>query len=312
MDLTARIGSVTLPNPVMAASGCFGTGAELLGVVDASRLGAVVTKSLSAAPHAGNPAPRLVPTSGGGMLNAVGLQNPGVDHWVGNELPLLLGAGVRVVGSIWGRTVDEYTDAAGRIAPVAGDLVALEVNVSCPNLESPGDMFAHHPDQAAAVVRAVRARLDPLPVWVKLSPNQPSPVPVARAVVDAGADAVTLTNTLLGMVVDVARRRPHLGNGTGGLSGPPLRPVAVRCVHDVRAAFPSLPIVGVGGISRVEHALEHIMAGANAVQVGAAHFADPQSGVRIVRQLRRWCRRHRVRTLGDLVGAAQEAREVSR
>ena len=304
VDLRTEIGEVVLPNPVLAASGCFGAGAELLGVVDPSRLGAVVSKSMSFAPWEGNPAPRLAPAPGGGMLNAVGLQNPGVEHWAKEELPRLLSAGARVVASIWGTSVDEYIATAKRVGVLAEDLVAVEVNVSCPNLESPGEMFAHSPIHTAAVVRAVKKEVAPLPVWAKLSPNLPSVVEVARAAADAGADALVLVNTLIGLLLDVERRVPLLGNGTGGLSGPPLHPIALRAVYECAQALPGFPLVGVGGVSRPSHAVAFFLAGASAVELGAAHLADPAAGVKLVRSLRRWCRRHKVCTTAELVGTA--------
>jgi len=302
-DVTAEVGRVTLPNPVMAASGCFGTGAELLGVVDATRLGAVVTKSMSAQPWPGNPPPRLAPAAGG-MLNSVGLQNPGVHHWLRDELPPLAEMGVRVVASIWGRSLTEYEKVAEPLSPVAGILTAVEVNLSCPNLSGGSHLFAHDPAAAAEVVAAVAERVDPLPVWAKLSPNVASVVPAARACAEAGADAVVLTNTLIGMEIDVKARRPVLGNGTGGLSGPPLRPVALRMVAEVAAALPDLPIVGVGGISRVDHAVQFAMAGASAVAIGTAHLADPHAGVRLAAALPRRLRRLRLPSWSDARGLA--------
>lgn len=307
-SLETSVGAVRLDNPVMAASGCFGTGAELLGTVDASRLGAVVTKSMSAESWAGNPPPRLHPAAGG-MLNAVGLQNPGVGPWLAESLPLLVDAGVRVVASIWGHDVDGYAAVAAAIAasPLSDRVAAVEVNLSCPNLSAGagrGHMFAHDPDATAEVVAAVVRDLGATPVWAKLSPNVASPVPAAGAAADAGAAAVVLTNTLIGMAIDQAGLRPVLANGTGGLSGPPLRPVALRMVHETHAALPDLPIVGVGGISTAGHVVEYLAAGASAVQVGAAHLVDPRAGVRIVGKLPAALRRCKRRCVADVVGAA--------
>lgn len=310
-SLETRVGGVRLDNPVMAASGCFGTGAELLGTVDASRLGAVVTKSMSARPWAGNPPPRLHPVAGG-MLNAVGLQNPGVAAWLEGALPALVAAGVRVVASIWGHTVDDYAAVAAAVAPAgaAGHVAAVEVNLSCPNLGAgSAHMFAHDPAATAAVVAAVVAEVGALAVWAKLSPNVTTPVSAAEAAAGSGAAAVVLTNTLIGMAIDDRTLRPVLANGTGGLSGPPLRPVALRMVHEVHAALPTVPIVGVGGISTAGHVVEYLAAGASAVQVGAAHLADPRAGVRIVRKLPRALARCGRRSVADVVGAAhREAR----
>lgn len=304
-SLETSVGGVRLDNPVMAASGCFGTGAELLGTVDASRLGAVVTKSMSSQPWPGNPPPRLHPAAGG-MLNSVGLQNPGVGTWLADALPALVAAGVRVVASIWGHDVDGYGEVAAAIAGSA--VTAVEVNLSCPNLSSGGSagdhMFAHDPDATAAVVAAVVDELGPVPVWAKLSPNVTSPVAAAGSAAAAGAAAVVLTNTLVGLAIDQRTLRPVLSNVTGGLSGPPLRPVALRMVYEVRAALPELPIVGVGGITSAGHAVEFLAAGASAVQVGAAHLADPRAGVRIVGKLPAALGHCGARSVTEVVGAA--------
>lgn len=308
VDSQVEIGGTVLPAPVMASSGCFGTGAELLGTVEVGLLGAVVTKSLSPEPWPGNPPPRLVPAGGGGMLNSVGLQNPGVHHWVAEELPRLLGAGARVVASIWGRTLEEFRAAAQTLvdsgAARDGGIVAVEVNLSCPNVEAAGDMFAHDPGRVGEILEAVTDALGELPAWAKLSPNVPSAVAAAAAARDAGAAAVVLVNTLIAMAIDIETGRPVLGNVTGGLSGPPLRPVAVRHVHDVYAALPGLPVIGVGGVVRAKHAVELMMAGACAVQMGTAHLADPRAGIKCQRDLVRWCARRGVRRVADLTGAA--------
>jgi dihydroorotate dehydrogenase (NAD+) catalytic subunit len=303
-DLSTTVGSVTLANPVMTAAGTAGTGPELAAYLDLAGLGAMVVKSLSVEPWAGNPAPRLHPTSAG-MLNSVGLQNPGVAVWLDRDLPWLVERGVTVVASIWGRSVEDYRRVAAAIAAAPpGAIAAVEVNVSCPNVEDRGKMFAHAPDSAAAVLVATEEC--GLPRWAKLSPNVADLRPIVEAVAAAGAEAVTLVNTLLGMVVDVEARRPALGAGGGGLSGEAIRPVAVRAVHEVRAAFPELGIVGVGGIARGVHAVEHLMAGADAVQVGTATFADPRAPARILAELGSWLDAHRVPTVRTLVSAAQE------
>ncbi len=300
VDLSTRVGSVELANPVMTAAGTAGTGAELAAYLDRGALGAMVVKSLSPEPWAGNPGPRLHPTAAG-MINAVGLHNPGVAAWVERDLPGLRAAGVTVVASVWGRTVEEFGRAAEGLAGVDG-ITAVEVNVSCPNLEDRGRMFAHHPDAAACVLAATAACGRPR--WAKLSPNVADLVPVVAAVTEAGAEAVTLVNTVLGLVIDVERRRPVLGHGGGGLSGDAIRPVAVRAVHDVRSAFADLPIVGVGGVSRGVHAVELMMAGADAVQVGTATFADPAAPTRVLAELADWCAAHGITATADLTGAA--------
>lgn len=301
VDLSTRIGPVTLPNPVMTASGTAGHGDELARAFPLASLGAIVVKSLSAAPWAGNPSPRLHPIPAG-MINSVGLQNPGVEAWLEHDLPALERLGARVVASIWGRTVDEYADAARLLHDAPGSVVAVEVNVSCPNIEDRRRMFAHSPSAAAEVIDAAAAAGRPR--WAKLSPNVTDIVEIASAVVGAGADALTLINTVMGMVIDPVVQRPVLGAGGGGMSGPAIRPVAVRAIYDVHAALPDVPIVGVGGVARGEHAAELLVAGASAVQVGTATFADPEAPAKVLAGLQRWCRRHGVRRLDELIGAA--------
>jgi dihydroorotate dehydrogenase (NAD+) catalytic subunit len=300
IDLTTRVGSVVLRNPVMTASGTAGHGAELARYMDLSSLGAVVVKSLSAEPWAGNPAPRLHETTGG-MLNSVGLQNPGVETWLEHELPDLLATGAAVVASIWGFTVEAYEKAATMLAGVDG-VVAVEVNVSCPNVEDRRRMFAHSAAATAEVISA--ASRAGLPRWAKLSPNVTDLVEIASAAMGAGADALTLINTVMGMAIDPTTRRPRLGAGGGGLSGAAIRPIAVRAVYECRAALPDAPIVGVGGVSRGEHAVELLMAGADAVQVGTATFADPRAPARALGELEKWCRRNGVARISDVRGAA--------
>ncbi len=301
MDLRTRVGSVELANPVMTASGTAGHGAELARHVDLASLGAVVVKSLSAEAWAGNPAPRVHETPAG-MLNSVGLQGPGVEHWLAHELPSLVETGATVVASIWGRTVDDYAKAAAMMADAPAEVVAVEVNLSCPNLDHrSGEMFAQRPEAAAAAIEASSACRRP--VWAKLTPAVANLVEVADAVARAGADAVTLINTVPGLALDIDSRRPRLGGGGGGLSGPAIHPVAVRAVHDVHAALRDLPIVGVGGVAGAVDAVELIMAGASAVQVGTATFADPRAVGRIARDLESWCRSHGIRTITELIGA---------
>ena len=302
VDLATSVGTVELPNPVMTAAGTSGHGAELSAHLDLSELGAVVVKSLAAFPWDGNPPPRVA-AAGLGMINSVGLQGPGVEAWRRDDLPPLARTGARVVASIWGRTVADYVSAAELLRGAGREgVVAVEVNVSCPNLEDRSRMFAHSPEQTAAVVAAVAGC--GLPVWAKLSPNTDALVDVAVAARDAGAAAVTLVNTLLGMVVDVERRRPRLGAGGGGVSGPPLHPVAVRAVFDVHAAVPTLPVVGAGGVVDAVTAVELLMAGASAVQVGTATFADPRAVLRVRDDLVRWCARHGVARVSELTGCA--------
>ena len=300
---SVTVGSVTLPNPVMTASGTAGHGTELAGYFDLEELGFVVVKSLSVEPWPGNPSPRVHGTSSG-MINSVGLQNPGIESWIEDDLPALLSHGARVVVSIWGRSIDEYREAATRLAEVEG-ITAVEVNVSCPNLESRGDMFAHDPNSCEAAISA--SLISGLPTWAKLSPNVTDIVSIAKAAMGAGAEALTLTNTLFGMVINPQTLRPVLGNGGGGLSGPSIRPVAVRAVYDVYQSLGPVPIIGVGGITKAEHAVEFLAAGASAVQVGSAHFADPKASLRVLRGLQKWCRKHEITSLRSIIGAAHES-----
>ncbi len=284
----------------MTASGTAGHGAELARYGDLSALGAVVVKSVSAEPWPGNPAPRLVPVEAG-MLNAVGLQGPGVEAWLANDLPALVATGATVVASVWGRSVEEFAKAAALLAGAAG-LAAVEVNVSCPNIEDRSRMFAHSPSATAEAVDAAGAA--GLARWAKLSPNVADLSEIASAALGAGAEGLTLVNTLLGMAIDTEHRRPALGAGGGGLSGPAARPVAVRAVWECRAAFPTAGIVGVGGVADGADAVELLLAGADAVQVGTATFADPRAAWKVVGGLSRWCRHHQVGAVRELVAAA--------
>jgi dihydroorotate dehydrogenase (NAD+) catalytic subunit len=290
-DLRTRLGSVELPNPVMTAAGTSGHGAELGSYFDLGDLGAVVVKSLSAGPWAGSPSPRVCPVPGG-MLNGVGLQGPGIEAWAADDLGGLGGlerAGARVVVSIWGRRVDDYAEAASLLAAAlrgrSANVVAVEVNVSCPNLEDRSRMFAHSPQATAAAIKA--AAKCGLPLWAKLSPNTSDLIEVAGAARDAGAEALTLVNTLLGLAIDERTWRPSLGAGGGGLSGPALHSVALRAVFDCRSAYPDVPIIGVGGIADGAGAMRMLLAGAQAVQVGTATLADPRAPVRVLAGLRR-------------------------
>lgn len=299
-DLRTRVGSVVLPNPVMTASGTAGHGDELGRYLDLGALGAVVVKSLSAEPWPGNPAPRLQETPAG-MLNSIGLQGPGVEAWIEHELPALAATGARVVASIWGTSVEGYAKAAAMIAAAPEVVVAVEVNLSCPNVEARRNMFAH---SAAATREAMEATAGcGRPRWAKLSPNVTDIIEIASAALAGGAEALTLINTVMGMAIDPETRTFRLAAGGGGLSGAAIHPVAVRAVHDCRAAFPDAPIVGVGGVRSGADAVELLLAGANAVQVGTATFADPRAPARVLSELQAWCRRHRVSTLDELIGA---------
>jgi len=284
-----RIGAVTLAQPVMTASGTAGHAAELAPYMDLSAIGAVVVKSLYHSPWPGNTAPRVHPLPAG-MINAVGLQGPGVEQWISHDLPALEAAGATVVASIWGRSVDDYARAAEMLIPVASRITALEVNLSCPNLEGRGGIIAHDVEVSSAVIAA--CRVAGLPMWAKLSPNTDRIVDVAIAVVAAGADALTLINTVVGMAIDVETARPVLGNGGGGVSGRAIHAVALRAVHDVRKELRDVPIVGVGGISTGVEAIAMMQAGANAVQVGTASFLRPDASLRVLNDMHHWMSRH--------------------
>lgn len=302
--MAVSVGSVRLPNPVMTASGTGGHGAELEAYQPLGELGAVVVKSLLADPWPGNPAPRVHATPAG-MLNSVGLQGPGVAAWLADDLPGLTATGARVVASIWGRSVEDYARASAALAEAPDAVVAVEVNLSCPNTEAGRDLFAHDPADTARVVTATAACGRPR--WAKLSPNTPLVVDVARAAAHAGAEAVTLANTVMGMAIDPETRTYRLGAGErgGGLSGAAIHPVAVRVVHDVHRAEPDLPIVGVGGVVDGPSAVELLLAGARAVQVGTASFADPRAPSRVRDDLEHWCRRRGVLSVAELSGGVR-------
>ena len=299
LDLSTSVGSVRLRTPVMTASGTAGHGAELAAYGALADLGAVVTKSLSPEPWPGNAAPRVRELAAG-MLNSVGLQGPGLAAWLDEDLPALRAAGATVVASIWGRTVEEFEKAASMLAGAA--VAAVEVNVSCPNLHDGSRMFAQSPSATAEALDAAAGA--GVARWAKLSPTTPDLLEVARAALDAGAEALTLVNTLSGMSIDIERRRPALGAGTGGVSGPALHPVAVRAVFECRAAFPGTPIVGAGGIMDELDAIEMLMAGADAGEVGTAIFRDPRAPWKITEGIVRWCRHHGIRSLDEVRGAA--------
>jgi len=297
IDTAVQVGSVRLGAPVMTASGTVGYGTEFAEYLDFGALGAVVTKSLAPYEWPGNPAPRLHPTAAG-MMNAVGLQGPGVRFWLDH----LAATGATIVASIWGRSVDDYAAAAALLADAPASVVAVEVNLSCPNLEGRGSIFAHDVALSAEVVAATAACGRPR--WAKLSANTDRIVEVADAVVDAGAEAVTCINTLLGLAYDPDTLAPALGAGGGGLSGRAIHPVAVRAVHDVHQALPDVPIVGVGGVASGWDAIEFLLAGACAVQVGTASFADPSAAQRVQAEMIAWAERRGVSRLRDIAALA--------
>ena len=302
-DLTTHLGKLALPNPVLTASGCAAAGRELDQFFDVAALGAVVTKSIQLAPRSGRPTPRMAETASG-MLNSIGLQGPGIDSFLEHDLPWLHAKGARAVVSIAGGSVEEYAELAGRLRGAPG-LSAVEVNISCPNVADRGQVFACDARAAASVVAAVRARsAADVPIFAKLSPDVTDIVAIARACVDAGADGLSMINTLLGMSIDTHTMRPHLGGLTGGLSGPAIKPVALRCVWQVHAALPEVPIIGMGGIRTGLDALEMILAGARAIAVGTATFGDPGAPARVLTELRHALVDRGFSTVADAVGHA--------
>ncbi len=303
VDLTTRLADATLPNPVMTASGCAAAGRELAQFFDVAELGAVVTKSIMLDPRSGRPTPRMAETPSG-MLNSIGLQGPGIDGFLARDLPWLAQQKARAVVSIAGSTLGEYSELARRVGN-SPSVSAVEVNISCPNVENRGLVFACDPYQAAKVISVVRRETPRgIPVLAKLSPDVTSIVDVARSVVEVGADGLVMINTLLGLTIDPDTLRPLLGGVTGGLSGPAIRPVAVRCVWQVHQAMPDVPIVGVGGIRTGYDALEFMLAGASAVQVGTVIFNDPSAPVRILGELRGELEERGFERAADAVGFA--------
>lgn len=292
------IGGLTLKNPVMSASGTFGYGEEYDGYLDLNRLGAIVVKGLSLNPREGNPPPRVVETASG-MLNAVGLQNVGAEEFIDKKLPYLRTIKAAVVANIFGESVDEYVKVA-EILDGAEGVDALEVNISCPNVKKGGVAFGSDPILAGEVTRAVKG-VSRLPVIVKLTPNVTDITKIAASVEDAGADALSLINTLTGMSIDIEKRAPHLKNITGGLSGPAIKPVALRMVWETVGAV-SIPVIGVGGIMSASDALEFLIAGARAVQVGTANFINPSAAADIVDGIERYLSDTNLDDINDLIG----------
>lgn len=299
VELGVDVGAgLRLRNPVIAASGTFGYGLEFAGVTDLRALGAIVVKGLSLEPTRGHPAPRILETPAG-MLNAIGLQNIGVRAFIEEKLPALRRYDTPIVANCWGHEPAEFAEVAARLADAEG-LAAVEINVSCPNKKEWGRIIATDPDLTREVVRAVRARCR-LPLWVKLSPNVTDIVTFARVAEEEGADAISLINTLVGLAVDLDSRRPVLTNGTGGLSGPAVKPIALRMVRDVAAAV-RIPVLGMGGIMSGDDALEFLLVGARAVQVGTASFIDPTATARIARELAAGLRARRCHDVNTWIG----------
>jgi len=303
VDMSTTLGNAWFPSPIFTASGCASSGKELAQFFPLNSIGAVVTKSVMSKPRHGRPTPRMAETPSG-MLNSIGLQGPGIDAFLANDVPWLLEQKARVVVSIAGETIEEYSTLARKLRSISG-LSAVEVNISCPNVENRGLVFACDPDASRRVIDGVRKTIGgELPIIAKLSPDVTNLPEIAKGVVDAGADALALINTVLGMVINLDTMKPHLGGKTGGLSGPAIRPVAVRAIYQVHAALPSTPILGMGGVASGRDALELILAGASGVSIGTASFGNPTALIKIQSELRDLLAARGFATLKDAVGFA--------
>jgi dihydroorotate dehydrogenase (NAD+) catalytic subunit len=309
VDMSTTLGSAWFPSPIFTASGCASSGKELAQFFALKDIGAVVTKSVMTKPRHGRPTPRMAETPSG-MLNSIGLQGPGIDSFLANDVPWLLEQKARVIVSIAGETIEEYATLARKLRSVSG-LSAVEVNISCPNVENRGLVFACDPDASRRVIDGVRKTIGgELPIIAKLSPDVTDLPSIARGVVDAGADALALINTVLGMVINLDSMRPHLGGKTGGLSGPAIKPVAVRAIYQVHAALPHVPILGMGGVSNGRDALELILAGASGVSVGTASFGNPTALIQIRDELQTLLAARGFATLSQSVGYAHREESI--
>jgi dihydroorotate dehydrogenase (NAD+) catalytic subunit len=309
VDMSTTLGSAWFPSPIFTASGCASSGKELAQFFALKDIGAVVTKSVMTKPRHGRPTPRMAETPSG-MLNSIGLQGPGIDSFLANDVPWLLEQKTRVIVSIAGETIEEYATLARKLRSVSG-LSAVEVNISCPNVENRGLVFACDPDASRRVIDGVRKTIGgELPIIAKLSPDVTDLPSIARGVVDAGADALALINTVLGMVINLDSMRPHLGGKTGGLSGPAIKPVAVRAIYQVHAALPHVPILGMGGVSNGRDALELVLAGASGVSVGTASFGNPTALIQIRDELQTLLAARGFATLSQAVGYAHREESV--
>ena len=309
INFSTSIAGSFFPTPIFTASGCAGSGKELSQFFPLTSLGAIVTKSIMIKPRSGRATPRMAETPSG-MLNSIGLQGPGIDLFLENDIPWLRDQGARIIVSIAGESVEDYAVLARRLRSVQG-ISALEVNISCPNVENRGQVFACDPATAADAISAVRRNIGgELPIIAKLSPDVTDIVSIAKSVVDAGADGLALINTLLGMVIDTNSMLPKLSQKTGGLSGPAVRPVAVRAIYQVRAALPGIPIVGMGGVTSGRDAFELVLAGANAVSIGTATFGDPLAAMTITRELEEIVEARGFNNFSDAVGYAHRMEQV--
>ncbi len=302
VDLTTKLGPLELKTPVLVASGTFGAGREGAAFIELNSLGGIIVKSMTLTPWKGKPTPRMCETPSG-MLNAIGIQNKGVEHFVLEDLPWLVKKGVTVFASIAGNTVDEFVRVADKLRLAGRGVAAVEINISCPNLEDRNNMFAHSVAATEAVVSGVRSSLKRLPIFPKLSPNVTSIVEIADAALRSGADGLSLVNTVFGMSIDIESRRPKLAGVVGGLSGPAIRPIAVRAIHEVHRAFPHVPLIGQGGVVTAGDAIELMLAGATAVAVGTANFINPRSTIEITQGIAEYLERTGTPSPADLIGA---------
>ena len=303
VDMSTTLGNAWFPTPIFTASGCASSGKELAQFFPLNQIGAVVTKSVMSKPRHGRPTPRMAETPSG-MLNSIGLQGPGIDAFLAHDVPWLLNQKSRVIVSIAGETVEEYSTLARKLRSVSG-ISAVEVNISCPNVENRGLVFACDPDASRRVIDGVRKTIGgEIPIIAKLSPDVTDLPSIARGVVDAGADCLALINTVLGMVINIDSMKPHLGGKTGGLSGPAIKPIAVRAIYQVHAALPKVPILGMGGVASGRDALELILAGASGVSVGTASFGNPSAVIQIQNELRELLAARGFATLQQAIGFA--------
>lgn len=310
VDMSTTLGNAWFPNPLFTASGCASSGRELAQFFPLKEIGAVVTKSVMSKPRHGRPTPRMAETPSG-MLNSIGLQGPGIDAFLANDVPWLLEQKSRVIVSIAGETIEEYATLARKLRSASG-ISAVEVNISCPNVENRGLVFACDPDASRRVIDGVRKTIGgDLPIIAKLSPDVTDLPAIAKGVVDAGADALALINTVLGMVINLDTMRPHLGGKTGGLSGPAIKPIAVRAIYQVHAALPKVPILGMGGVTSGKDALELILAGASGISVGTASFGNPHAIIEVRDQLQQLLAARGFTTFSQAVGYAHRSEEVS-
>lgn len=303
-SLAVNLGTLELKNPVLVASGTFGAGREASVFVDLSQLGGIIVKSMTATPWKGKPTPRMCETPSG-MLNAIGIQNKGVDHFINEDLPWLARRKATVFASIAGNTVDEFVRVADKLRTGARGIAAVEVNISCPNLEDRNNMFAHSVESTTAVVGQVKKALSRIPVFPKLSPNVTSLTEIASAALEAGADGISVINTVFGMSIDIRSRRPKLAGTMGGLSGPAIHPIAVRAVHEIHRAFPHVPVIGQGGVATADDALQMILAGASAVAIGTANFVNPRASLDVIEGIEQYMDEQGAAGVDELVGAVK-------